>query len=253
MKNYFLKFSQDVRINQLCLYLILVVAAVLRFWNYTAIPFTHDEFSALFRTKFADFAELIDKGIKVDGHPAGVQVFLFYLVKWVGFSEFWIKLPFVLVGIASIYLIYRIAKIWFTETAALLITAIFASIQYTVFQSQIARPYSTGLFFCLLLLWFLLQISTKNKIDLKLASGTVLSAAFCAYNHHFSMLLAAIIAISGLFLVDKSLLKNYLMLCVLSVILYLPHLPILFAQLKIGGIEAWLAKPNIGFITDYLF
>ena len=63
------------------LVLILLFAAVLRFWNYFEIPFTHDEFSALFRTQFNSFSELIDKGIKIDGHPAGVQMFLYFWVK----------------------------------------------------------------------------------------------------------------------------------------------------------------------------
>ncbi len=84
----------------------------------------HDEFSALFRTQYDSFCDLVRLGVvQNDSHPAGVQVFLYYWVKLVGFNAFWIKLPFVLMGSASIYFIYRIAKQWFGSLSALLSAA----------------------------------------------------------------------------------------------------------------------------------
>ncbi|MCA1758857.1 MAG: hypothetical protein LC658_03725, partial [Bacteroidales bacterium] len=56
--------------NNNILILILITATILRFFNFNEIPFTHDEFSAIFRTNFKNFAELIEKGVKIDGHPA---------------------------------------------------------------------------------------------------------------------------------------------------------------------------------------
>jgi hypothetical protein len=61
--------------NRVILILIIIVAATLRLINYCELPFTHDEFSALFRLNFDSFSELIEKGVKIDGHPAGVQVY----------------------------------------------------------------------------------------------------------------------------------------------------------------------------------
>ena len=114
--------------NRSLLIIIMIVAAVLRFYNYFEIPFTHDEFSALFRTNFPDFQTLIDQGVKVDGHPAGVQVFLYYWVQLFGIHEWSIKLPFTLMGIASVYLMYLIAKFWYNETVALISISFFATL-----------------------------------------------------------------------------------------------------------------------------
>jgi hypothetical protein len=61
--------------NQLTILLILFIGSILRFYSYVEIPFTNDEFSALFRLNFDSFSELIEKSVKVDGHPAGVHVF----------------------------------------------------------------------------------------------------------------------------------------------------------------------------------
>lgn len=68
------------RKNKAVLILILLTGSILRLYRLFQIPFTHDEFSALFRTHFPTFLELIEKGVKVDGHPAGVQVFLYLLM-----------------------------------------------------------------------------------------------------------------------------------------------------------------------------
>src|ERR1700740_1949309 len=103
-------FSTEARsINTCLLVFVLLTAGVLRFYKAFDIPFTHDELSALCRLRFDSFHELMEKGIKIDGHPAGVQVFLYYWTKWVGTTEFAIKLPFLLMGMGSIYFAYRLA------------------------------------------------------------------------------------------------------------------------------------------------
>ena len=63
---------------------ILLCAAILRFYQFETAPFTHDELSALLRTNFSNFQELIAKGVAIDGHPAFIQVFLYYWTKLVG-------------------------------------------------------------------------------------------------------------------------------------------------------------------------
>ena len=102
--------------NKLILFLIVLTGALLRFYNYAEIPFTHDEFSALFRLDFNSFSELIQKGVKIDGHPAGIHVFLYYWTKAFGSTEWVVKLPFTIFGIISIWLVYLIATKWFPGT-----------------------------------------------------------------------------------------------------------------------------------------
>jgi hypothetical protein len=92
--------------NKLILFVILAAGAILRFWNFADIPFAHDEFSALFRTDFSNFSDLINYGVKPDGHPAGIQVFLYYWIFIFGATEWVVKLPFALMGVASIWVMY---------------------------------------------------------------------------------------------------------------------------------------------------
>ncbi|MFZ4463318.1 MAG: glycosyltransferase family 39 protein, partial [Bacteroidales bacterium] len=109
------------------LLLVMLVAGWLRFYHLGSLPFMHDEFSALFRTEYDSFSDLIRLGVaENDTHPAGVQVFLFYWVKIFGFNEFWVKFPFALAGLVSVGLLYLIGEKWFNETVALTTSAVMA-------------------------------------------------------------------------------------------------------------------------------
>ena len=242
-----------LNINNGLLLLIVVAGTVLRFYNYSELPYSFDEFSALFRTRFDNFRDLIYYGVKTtDTHPAGVQVFMYYWVKVFGESEMIVKLPFVLFGILSIIIAYRLGKKWFNPTVGLFTALFLAVLQYPITYGQFARPYVSGLFFSLLMVWFWTNViftpAKKRYVNL---TGFILSAAVCAYNHHFSLLLFVLVAISGLFFLNKQNRKYYILSCLMVFILYIPHLPIFFTQLNRGGVEDWLKKPDPGFIFSY--
>jgi hypothetical protein len=240
--------------NKAILLLIIAVSVGLRFFNFFEIPFTHDEFSALFRLKFDNFSELIEKGVKIDGHPAGIQVFLYYWTGLFGYKEWVVKLPFAIFGIASVFLIYQIGKKWFNETVGLLSAAFIASIQFTIMYSQIARPYISGMFFSLLMIyyWSNLMMSPDKNFN-RNSFLFIVSAALCAYNHHFSLLFAVIVSISGLFFIEKKYLIKYLLCGLMIFIAYTPHLNIFFYQLKVGGVEGWLGKPENDFLIEFVY
>ncbi|HNW70050.1 MAG TPA: glycosyltransferase family 39 protein [Bacteroidales bacterium] len=239
--------------NKLILILILVVACVLRFYNLFDIPFINDEFSALYRTHVTSFAELIEKGVIADTLPAGVQVFLYYWIKLFGSTEWVVKLPFILFGIFSVYLIYLVAKKWYNETVALVCSAFLASLQYTVFYSQVARPYISGLFFSLLMVysWSNL-IKTPEKKFLLNSVVFILAAAVCSYNHHFSLVFAVIVGASGLFLIQRKFFLKYIACCFIIMILYIPHINIILCQLKMGGNEGWIGEVQNTFFINYM-
>ncbi|MEX0966155.1 MAG: glycosyltransferase family 39 protein [Bacteroidia bacterium] len=235
--------------NHLLLLLILTAAAILRFWNYGELPYMHDEFSALNRLKYDSLSELIEKGIMPDGHPAGVQLFLYFWVSLVGNDEVWVKLPFVLCGILSVALLYLIGTRWFNPTTGLVAAAFLTALQYPVTYSQIARPYASGLFFTLLMVWgwTLFLFSQRKKTGwIIFVAGAVL----CSYNHYFSHFMAIIAGFSGLFFVQRKDLVWYIAAGAAILVLYLPHFPIFLNQISIGGI-GWLAAPRPDFFLDY--
>jgi hypothetical protein len=248
MKNFFQK-----NVDSILLSCVLFTAFLLRVYRLPSIPFMHDEFSAIFRTQFDSFSELIEKGVMVDGHPPAVQIFLFYWIRIFGISEAWLKFPFIVAGVLSVFFAYKIAQEWFGKTSAIVISILIAFLQYPIMYSQIIRPYGSGLLFILVFTYFWNKIifhPEQNKI--KNIIGFVISGVLCAYDHHFALLQVAIIGLSGLFFIKRIHFLRYLTANILIVILYLPNLPIFFAQLHLKGIEGWLEKPANDFILNYL-
>ena len=232
---------------------VLLVAALLRLWKLGQVPFMHDEFSALFRLNYDNFKDLIQQGVKLDGHPAGVQVFLYFWTKLVGWNEFWVKLPFALMGIGSVYLIYVIGRQWFNRKTGLLAAAFFAVSQYTVFYSQLARPYAPGLFFVLLMTYFWNRILFDfKKPTIGLGIGMAIAAWLAALAHNFSAAQAGLIFLTGLCFLKKERRKIYWLSGIGALLLYAPHLPIFYHQFFInGGVGGWLDKPSSSFLVDF--
>lgn len=234
--------------------IVLTVGTVLRFYGFPHIPFTYDELSAWGRTDFTSFRELIDHGVRGDGHPALIQVFLFYWRKLFGDSEASFKFPFLLMGIASIYLSYLLGKKWFSETTGLLSAAFVSVLQYTVMYSQIARPYISGLFLSLLMVmcWSNYVLAGHAERKKSWLAGFILFATLCCYNHYFSLLFAFIVGCSGYLFLPRKEWKEYSAAGGIVTVLFLPHLSVTEDQLRIGGVGGWLAKPDRHFFSNYL-
>ena len=248
-----LKLFRRLTLDDALILLILFTGALLRFYRLSEIPFTHDEFSAIIRTQFSTFHDLIEKGIKIDGHPAGVQVFLYYLVRAFGVSEITLKLPFILMGLVSVWLVYLIGKDWFNPAVGLVAASFVSFLQFPVMYSQIARPYASGLCFAMMMVYFWTKVifHPQRKYYQNLA-GYILSGVLCAYNHHFSLLVAGMIGVTGLFYCRREGIRSYILAGLTIIAAYLPHLPILVHQLGIGGVEGWLSKPRYDFLFDYM-
>ena len=244
--------SLSKHLDLIILSLIVVVAAILRFYDFSNLPLTHDELSAFYRLKFDSFGELIEKGVLTDTHPAGVQVFLYYWTMLFGFSDMVFKLPFVLFGLASIVVAFFVSKKWFNGTVGLLLAASMATLQFHVMYSQVARPYISGLFFAMLMVYFWSQIVFENKHKkFDSLAGWILCAAVCCYNHHLSLLFAFIVGLTGLFFLKKEIIKPYIISLVAILILYIPHVSIFLDQFGQGGLE-WLRAPGKDFIIEHL-
>jgi hypothetical protein len=241
--------------NTILLFLILALGAVLRFWNFPNMPYMHDELSALGRTLYPSVQDVITYGVEInDTHPPGVQLFLYFWTNLFGTKEIVVKFPFILCGLFSILLAYKISKKWFTISVAFIVASFMATMQYTVMYSQLIRPYSSGVFFCLLMVFcwneFLFEPGHKKKWLI----GYILSAVCCAYDHHFALLFAFIVGLSGIPFLTKISWKPYLLSGVIIFILYLPNLSILFYQLGKGGLggpDGWLKQPEPGWLYMY--
>ncbi|MEN8225900.1 MAG: glycosyltransferase family 39 protein [Bacteroidota bacterium] len=245
-----------IKIEHILLSLILLVAAFLRFYQYGSWSLSNDELSALARLQYGNFNDLIREGVMlIDFHPAGVQVFLWYWTKLFGFDVWVVRLPFVIFGVLSVYMIFLVGKQWFNEKVGLLAAATFAVLQYPVLYGQLARPYSPGLLFVLLTAWYWTKIIIKEKKTFIHYAGFALFTALAAYTHHYSFLFVLVMGATGLLFVRRNEIIKYLLACLAVGLLYLPHLHVFLYQFDIGGVggeDGWLGEPGKTWIWGYL-
>ncbi|MBK9176640.1 MAG: glycosyltransferase family 39 protein [Flavobacteriales bacterium] len=229
--------------------ILLALAAVLRFWDLPHLPYTHDELSALIRI-YPTLGETIREGVvALDTHPPGVQVFEWLWTRAFSMEEADVKLPFIAMGLVAIFLLYRFALAWTGAGAALVLVTLMATLQYSVFYGQLARPYAAGLFTTALLADQLTRFVAFGHRRALIGVG--IAAALSAYTHHFSLMLAALMVASGLLLLERSQRRSYLVMCGIAAALYLPNIPILLKQLGLGGLGNWLPPPGHDWLARY--
>lgn len=240
-----------------------MIAGMLRFYNYTQVSYSNDELSALNRLRFDSYGEVLKEGITPDGHPAGVQTFLYFWTELFGFSEGAVRFPFIIAGLLSVLLSYLIASRWFGVAAGLLSAGAIGCLEFPLLYSQIARPYVLGMMTSLSTAWFwtLLLFGDRegSLMEGKLPKwlkvlGLAISAAACMYIHYFSFLFAVMVLVSGILFIENDTYKRYFAALGLSFIFFSPHIALTLHQFtNVGQIGSWLAPPTPQWIADHFF
>lgn len=227
-----------------------MLALLLRFWNLFLLPYTHDELSALMRLQ-PSLGGTIEHGvIELDTHPPGVQVFEWCWTRLFGMNEAVVKLPFILLSCAALFFLYRFGLAWTSPGTTLISIALLATLQYSVLYAQIARPYAAGFFTVALLVDQLTRHLAHGRRATLVWTG--IAIVLCAYVHHFTLLLAFVITLSGLLLVTPDKRRGYLLMCLCALLAYLPNIPIFLKQLRLGGLGGWLPPPGADWLPDHI-
>jgi hypothetical protein len=236
---------------------LLLVCAALRFFPLFEYQFTYDELAGLDRTQFKSFSELIEKGVKIDAHPALVQLIIFYLVQFFGYTTWIIKLPFLLFSVGSVCYAYAFGYRNFGKQQALFSATILAFSLIFVFHAPIARMYVSGVFFCVGLLYYFFSIFFRKDLQGRNYFFLGLFALLCALNHHISSLFAFTVFASGFFMMNRENRKLFIVTALVTIVCYLPHLKITLYQLSVPGIGVdvggWLEPPKIREIGKFVY
>jgi len=239
--------------NEIIFGSILIIGAVLRFYNYADLSLSHDELSGLRRLHFDNFADLINQAVKPDGHPAGIQVFLYFWTWLFGNSAAAVRLPFVIAGILSVWIAFLITSKWINKYAGLFVAASVAFLEFPLMFSQIARMYSPGLLFSLLTVWFWTNLLFSDKKKLPTTAGYIISSACSMYIHYFSFLFITIVGITGLFFLNRKNIRYYILAAVLIMILFIPHINITICHLNKGGLGDFLPEPGDLWFAEHIY
>jgi hypothetical protein len=231
---------------------LILLGLVLRAVFMAEQGLSNDELSALCRTRADSWSSFWNEGVKYgDMHPVFYQALLWVWVRLFGESEFFFRLPSLLFYVINSWLIYRIALRYFSQFAGLAITALYASLTFTIINTVFARPYNSGTFFLLVLVSAILELKWTEQHNWKFVILMTIGFLGAMLSHYFAFIVAFSVGLTGLFYLGKKTAKFLIVSGIFSIILFLPHLPVTLYQVGRGGLE-WLAAPGITWPFDFI-
>lgn len=239
--------------NLVILTLILLVGLFFRLTEFNQSVFFYDELSAIFRARFFSFSDLIEFGVKVDGHPAGLQFLIWTAARNFGENPFIFKGFIILIGLINIVLIYLISKKYIQGIYAFIPSIFQALIYNNIYWDRQVRPYTLGVFMVLLFFYSISKLDETNARKFRWILISVLAAAGSYYVHYIAALNVVVIALIYYFkFEDKGRKFDIFRILLFSGLAFIPHLSVFIFQLKVGGVGGWLAKPDTFFLTKYI-
>ena len=169
-----------------CLWVILGVAAALRLWRLGLPSLWFDEAVVAMAAKLPVRA-VFERVFLSDFHPPFYYL-LTKLVMLAGTSDFVLRLPSALFGVAGVWLGWRAGRELVSPLVGLAMAAVCAVLPWHVLLSRQLRPYSLIFFFCLLSLIFLIRTVRNGRVRDAALAG--LSLWPCLFLHYASLLAA---------------------------------------------------------------
>jgi 4-amino-4-deoxy-L-arabinose transferase-like glycosyltransferase len=161
---------------------ILVIAFLLRMYGLTHKPAWADEMWTLRNFFTSDYLELLRVAAD-DYWPPLHYLILNTLTRFTGIEMFWLRLPSVVFGVATIAAVYWVGLGFFRDRGtALLAAAFLTGATVHVLYSQEARVYSILMLLVVLSSWFFLISHRERRISPAYVATTVL----LVYSHSFA-------------------------------------------------------------------
>jgi hypothetical protein len=194
---------------------ILAVGAVLRVSGFVTGSIYYDELFSLQITHQGLF-EMISS-LRPNLSPPGFEVLLWVVTRIFGWNTFSLRLPSVLAGILSLWLVYKLSGLLqFTQSQKITVLLILALLPYQLLTAQEGRVYSIFIF--LFLAGFYAAVSGK-WVYLGIALFGMLWGHYVSFFFIPGLLLIAI-------LVRPRVWKKIMLTAVLAGITFIPWLPI---------------------------
>lgn len=137
------------------IYLILSIAVILRLISLNQSLWLDEATSAL--AAKMPIADLFTKFLPGDFHPPLYYLLLKYWTAVFGYSEISLRIPSIIFGLSTVYVIFLVGKKVFGKKIGLIASALLSTSGLAVYYSQEARMYSLAAFLVSLLIYLYLQ------------------------------------------------------------------------------------------------
>jgi hypothetical protein len=158
MKTLFHKINRWIQDNpekgeRYLLYFIFFVAFIFRALQFD-LYLSNEELELLSKVQVSPFQEYLAKVGLTNGSPIGHDLLLKGIISVFGENSPWLRVPYFILGMAVIPLLYSVAVAWFSRRTALWVTILFAVLSYPLNEAK----YVSSPNWCLLFLLIFAQL-----------------------------------------------------------------------------------------------
>lgn len=232
--------------HKILLLLIVLLALAIRVIGMQARPIWYDEaFAILFAGKGLNamlYGTLAPTGNgSADIHPLGYYTFLWGWMELFGNSVIMARSFSILSSLGALLLVYKIADELFNKQTALISASLFAILPFQIHFAQEVRMYSLLTMWLMLAVWSFLRARDGNWTWWLIFA---LASAAAQYTHNLAVIFLIPLALTPLFQRDWKTLRHLFLAGLGAVLLYLPWLMQLPAQLSKVSNSYWVSKPG---------
>lgn len=223
----------------------VVINLIIKSVFLTAQPISHDEPFTIYHAQF-DLGYLIDY-LKNYNNPPLFEILLHFWIKLFGISELSVRILPMLFSSFSVLFVYKIGKTFFDNKTAIISSVLFTFSTMQIWYAHDCRVYSLFLLLTLssfYLFFSLLKNGTLSKWKL---FGFVLSNVLLLYAHYFGAFVWVLegLIVAVYFLKNKSVLITFMKVCVIGLLLFMPHMFVLVQRFTESAQRGtWLKIPS---------
>lgn len=237
------------------LILIILVGTFLRVHDLGTESFWTDEAMTFQEITAGSLAEGISILANKEGIPPGYTVFLYYWGQLFGHSEFSLRFPSVIAGMAAVVFTFLLGRLLFSEKVALIAALLSSTAMLQIVYSQEARLYSIYGLLVLASVYFFILAFVKGGTR-KTWWAYIITTVLALWVNY---LMLGIIFLQGVVVIGKKLSwKKWLLSIFVFFLAFLPLINILLNQTilrhqaQLGalprfGIPTFLAKFGLAF------
>jgi uncharacterized membrane protein len=210
------------------IYAVLVLSGLLRIFAINQSLWL-DEATTALTTKLSYF-DIFTQFTPKDFHPPLYYFLMKFITSFSGISEIALRLPSVLAGIATVFVIYLIGKKLFTKQIGIVAALLLATSPLHIYYSQEARMYSiTALLVSLVVYFWIRATVDRNRKWWVLFAVCILLTVGFDYLAGVILLPLFILTVR-----NKSQLKAFLVSLIPLILAGVVYSPVLISQLSSG-------------------
>jgi hypothetical protein len=240
--------------NHIVLSLILILAAVLRFYGLINQSMWLDELHTMNEIDPAiSWSETYRYLSCCDPHPPLYYIIERMLVLIFGYTDFVARSFSAICGIISVWAMYLLGKEILSKPLGLMAALLTAVNYYNIYYSQEARCYIMALLFVVLSYLCFVRLVKKQNLKNSCAYGIfALSAIYSHYFSFFILISQALIALIFIIAEKENRLQTLKYFSISGAIVVLGYLPWIPVVLQFSKVQSfWIGTPNATFAATF--